>query len=123
VKTLNSTVNLGNGNRWRVLDADPIESLAAIRITWQFISNGAAEIARCETYVRNGMSDRVTIDTNAQILARALLVEGQVVSTPTGYTDLFGALRAAANTMTARRDAAETWLLSAGVAGANMAGT
>lgn len=122
MKTLTVTRPLGTANRWRVFVADPVESMGMMRVVAQLLNNGDALVSQAEVWVRNGSSDRVDLDTAPLDLSRALVVAKEAVATPTGYTDAFNAWKVG-NTMAQRRDALETWMLSATVAGPNLAGT
>jgi hypothetical protein len=77
--------------------------------------------------VRNGpgQSDRLRRNPSlaaGQPFSRWLLVDDKVLLLPTGYTDAMAAMRAAANTPSARRAALETWCLSSGVFDSSLSG-
>lgn len=134
MKLLNTTVPLGNANRWRVEKATPYDEHSRLVIFVQLINNGNALVSEMTLNVENydaganppttekGKSDRVSINTSTTVISAALQIEPRVLNLPTGYTDGLAAWKAG-GTLAQRREALETWMLTAGVAGANLAGT
>ena len=129
MKNLTVTRALGTANRWRVLHADPAESISRMVITVQLINNGNALVSQVIVSVNNydpvaniGRTDRVSVDAAPAELSKALVVEANALALATGYDDAFAAWKAGA-TQQARREALETWMLTSGVAHSTLAGT
>jgi hypothetical protein len=118
--TLTAPRPLGSATRWRVDRVLPNEEAEEALAIVQLLTPGLMLITDRFVTIRNGASIGVAIDPSPARFSDALV--NTSVSTPSGYTDAVNAWRTG-DTPAARRAALETWMLSAGVAGANMAGT
>jgi hypothetical protein len=126
--TLTTPYALPNGTRLIVASARPDDDNQVLNMTIEMRSAPGTDIvvSTKSIAVRNGLSDRVkrnSAPVAGTMITEAMLFESQAVSTPTGYTDAMNAIRAAANTPTARRAALEAAGLTAGWIDASLTGT
>jgi hypothetical protein len=110
--TLTTPVPFGNGTRL-VVKATPNEEDAVFFINLTLQSPAGIVYSEQEGWIRDGLSDRWT--RQALVAGdrpqRAIRHERSVLTTPTGFTDLFAAWRAP-GTLVGRRAALEQHLIA-----------
>lgn len=123
MKVLTTPAASRTPTRWRVGFFRPIEEEDMGVITVQLLTTGTMLVSEKDIRVRDvGRSDSVAIDPAPVRIADTLALFRESLDQPGAYAAAFDAWRTPGTTA-ARRSALETWMLAAGVAGANMDGT
>lgn len=110
--TLTTPVSFGNGTKL-VLKATANEEDACFYIHVSLQSNAGVVYSEQDGFIRDGLSDRWSRQAlvSGDRPQKAIRHERSVLVTPTGFTDLFNAWRAAGN-QAQRRQAVEQHLIA-----------